>query len=166
MSEAHGPSGTAVFVDQSGRRRRVLVIAGVLLGTLMLAMAAVLIGGAFSTTRLDAVDWPEGGNGAPEKSVPAATTSSPTPSQTPRLIRSVTPTAQASPTPQRTSTPTPTRTRTGIVRPSASSSATPTSEATTSAPATADPTATETERTPPGQTRQPPGLDKTQGPKR
>jgi hypothetical protein len=41
---------------------------GVLVGTLMLAMAAVLIGGSSTMRTLDAADWPGEGNGMPKAS--------------------------------------------------------------------------------------------------
>lgn len=147
------------------------MIAGVLLGTLMLAAAAMLVGGAFSTTRLDAVDWPGGDDGTSEATVPGATKSSGTPSATARPTRSVAPAIPATPTPSRMRTPTPTPTGSGqrsVPPQSTRPSATPTSEPTADPSAGDTPTTDEPERTPPGQAKEPPGLgtDKTQGPKR
>ncbi|TMR88326.1 hypothetical protein [Nonomuraea basaltis] len=166
MSGAHRPTGTAVFVDQSGRRRRVLMVAGVLLGTLMLATAAVLIGGAFSTTRLDAVDWPGDGSGDPKESVPAVVKTSPTPSAKATPTRSVAPVVQATPTPTRTATPT--RSPSPAARESTRPPASPVSRTPTPTPSTTASPTTEAERTPPGLTKKTPGpgSDKTPGPKR
>lgn len=140
------------------------MIAGVLLGTLMLATAAVLIGGAFNTARLDAVEWPGDGSGAPEKSVPAAIESSPA---TGRPTRSVAPVVPATPAPRRTATPTRSRSQTPVARQSTSPAATPASKTPTTAPPASAPPTTDAERIPPGQTKEPRGLgsDKTHGPK-
>ncbi|WP_433442745.1 hypothetical protein [Nonomuraea sp. CA-141351] len=63
----------ADFANEGGRRERALMVAGVLLGTIMLATAGILVGGNVSTKQLNAVDWP----GAPIGSIPAAVESYP-----------------------------------------------------------------------------------------
>ncbi|NRQ39176.1 hypothetical protein HII36_46250 [Nonomuraea sp. NN258] len=186
MKGTHRSPGRAAFVDQSGGRRRAVMTVGVLSGTLALAMAAILIGGAFTTTTLDAVERP---GGDPGSSRPAGepgtdrTTRPATPSRTARAA--VTPGARPSPAVTRTAAPTRTR---DAVRPSsaAPSSTRPAPAASSSAPA-AEPSRppgqpsgepserpserpsqpgepTDAERTPPGQTKRP-DADKTRGPK-
>ncbi|MFB9629907.1 hypothetical protein [Nonomuraea helvata] len=63
------------FADESGRRGRILMIAGALIGTLMLASAAILVGGASAGRRLDAVDWHRPRPGARDGSIHVATES-------------------------------------------------------------------------------------------
>ncbi|WP_248958250.1 hypothetical protein [Sphaerisporangium perillae] len=163
MSEAHSPEDTAVFVDHSGRRARLLMIVGVLSGTLLIACMAILIGGAFTGTSLTVIGWP--GDGPKFSQVPAATSSrssSPparSPSATPVVERPV-PSATARITPRTTPsarTPTPSRTPRQVP----SGTATPTPSAPVDEPTTEAPP-------PPGKTKQPPGLDpnRTQGPKK
>ncbi|NUR86075.1 MAG: hypothetical protein HOY71_18495, partial [Nonomuraea sp.] len=96
MDPQHSPAHAAVFVDHTGRRRRDLTVAAVLGTVLVLAMAAILVGGAFSHTSLDVVGWP--GGGPAERAEPAGTPST----------RSATPTRTRTPTP--TPTPTPAQT--------------------------------------------------------
>lgn len=165
MNETHHPTDTAVFVDQSGRRRRILMIIGVLGGVMMLAVAGILVGGAFTSTSLSVIGWPGGDqpDEAPavieseraSRSAKPAVRPTARPS-TPMASRTPTPTPVRTPTPNRTSTPAAKRT---TARP------TPTPTRATT-PAAATPKATESERTPPGQTKQPPGNpNKTHGPK-
>lgn len=82
-----------MFVDHSGRRTWILTISGILAGTLLLALTAVLLGSAFRGIRLDSVEWPadgRGGGGAPEQSEAADVTSpSPSPSPSPSASASV-----------------------------------------------------------------------------
>ncbi|MET8143932.1 hypothetical protein ABZU32_26810 [Sphaerisporangium sp. NPDC005288] len=55
MSGAHSPSDTAVFVDHSGRRARLLMVVGIVAGTLLIGCMAILIGGAFTGTSITAI---------------------------------------------------------------------------------------------------------------
>ncbi|WP_188197730.1 hypothetical protein [Nonomuraea sp. SYSU D8015] len=174
MSGAHRSSTPAGPADRGGRRRRVLMTSGVLLGTLMLAMAGVLISGALTTTRMDAVEWPGDETRTPTTSAPAVMESRPTASAKPRHTDSATPAVRATPARRRTATPTPTRSRTPaersqdpITRQSSRPPVSTTAKAPTPAPSTTAPPTTEAEKTPPGKTRQPPGqpTDKTRGPK-
>ncbi|TYB50832.1 hypothetical protein FXF51_54875 [Nonomuraea sp. PA05] len=184
MTGAHRATETAVFVDQSGRRRRVLMIVGVLGGTLMLACAAVLIGGAFSGTRLDNSD--RLGSGGSSPSAPATAPDSERSSGEPTATRPPStrpPTRAATPRARGSAPATPARTTTagrtpasgvspsGASRPTAPPATTPaTTKApgTTPAESTTPPTDGEAAHTPPGQTKEPQGAgqDKTQGPKR
>lgn len=143
------------------------MIIGILVGTLVLASAAILIGGAFTSTSFSVIGWP--GNERPVQPIPDDLDLHPaSPSRTGAV--QPTRTAGASPTPRRTSpTPSPARTpgptatptRTG---PTATRSATPQPSDT---PTTSGPSATDDGHTPPGHTKEPPGLDpdKTRGPK-
>jgi serine/threonine-protein kinase len=163
------------------------MITGVLLGALMLAMAAVLISGASGRTRMDAVEWPGEAGSTAESSAPAATEPGRSRSATARPIRSVAPAVTSRPAPGRTATPT----RTRVQVPAARQSTRPATTGTSRTPATATTTtprptstrptstrptstrpttaapSTEPERSAPGRTRQPPGLGsgKTRGPK-
>ncbi|MGW0203943.1 hypothetical protein ACWDX9_62115, partial [Nonomuraea sp. NPDC003201] len=130
------------FADEGGRRGRILMIAGALVGTLMLASAGILVGGASTARRLDAVDWHRTGPGARDGSIPVATESrlrtapttlgpsaSPARSPSARPAHSAAahrPTPRAHPTPRRTSSTRPTP---------ASVSRTPTPEPATASPA-------------------------------
>ncbi|GAA2862730.1 hypothetical protein [Nonomuraea rubra] len=101
MNKRKRAAGSAVFVDHSGRRAWILTISGILAGTLLLALTAVLLGSAFRGIRLDSVQWPadgRGGGGAPEQSESADVTSpSPAPSASVRSRRpSAPPSAPAS----------------------------------------------------------------------
>ncbi|WP_155128060.1 hypothetical protein [[Actinomadura] parvosata] len=184
MSGAHRTSGTAVLADQNGRRRRVLMIVAALGGTLTLACAAVLIGGTFNGTRLDAVNRP-GGDDAPSASATAPPSSQDPTTRPPtaRLLRTTTPktrrSAPATPTPVRTRTrPAGAITPSGTIRPSRPATTPTTRPATRPSPTpapsttpvapTTSPTANETDHRPPGQTKEPQrgGQDKTHGPKR
>ncbi|MFI7124664.1 hypothetical protein ACIBQ1_03160 [Nonomuraea sp. NPDC050153] len=60
------------FPDGIGRRGRALMVAGALIGTLMLATAGILVGGASSGKRLDAIDWHRTGPGSRDGSIPVA----------------------------------------------------------------------------------------------
>ncbi|MEV1172218.1 hypothetical protein [Nonomuraea sp. NPDC049784] len=76
MSEPERSSDSAEladFANEGGRRERALMVAGVLLGTIMLATAGILVGGNVSTKQPNAVDWP----GAPTGSIPVAVESYP-----------------------------------------------------------------------------------------
>ncbi|MCK2216007.1 hypothetical protein MF672_019720 [Actinomadura sp. ATCC 31491] len=160
------------------------MISGVLAGTLMLAVAAVLISGAFGTTRLDAVRSP-GGDPTPEVTEPGtgprstgprttdprttgpSATRTGTSSPAARDIRPATP--KSSPVSRRTTARTSAPASQAPVvrlsgRPSATTSAptrAPSADPVTSAPATSAPTASSS-------TRRPPGLDpnRTRGPKK
>lgn len=115
------------------------MIAGVVVGTLMLAMSAVLIGGAPDPAHLDAVEWP-GGERAPKGSVPVAVQSLPateprrdhSPTATPTLSPTAAPTAGRTPartrglTPARRVSPSPARTSAAPVAPTGHTAPTPT----------------------------------------
>ncbi|MFG1706358.1 hypothetical protein ACFLIM_24485 [Nonomuraea sp. M3C6] len=171
--EQHHP--TAVFVNQSGRRRKLIMIGSIASSVLALALLAFVIGGMFSSTTLSVNGWPGDRPGA------ADSTASPdrTPTPRPKLSEQPTPSVtavtrspsgrpsttgparpSATPQPERT-TPRPARTTS---RPSAAPSPDATAEPTTGP--TADPTDVGTE--PPGQDKTPPGLDpnRTKGPKK
>ncbi|MER6007564.1 hypothetical protein ABT120_54130 [Nonomuraea angiospora] len=161
------------FADEGGRRGRILMIAGALVGTLMLASAGILVGGASTARRLDGVDWHRTGPGARDGSIPVATESrlrtAPTalgPAPT-TLGPSASPAHPSSavhrrPTPKRALTARPTPRRTNSTRPTlASISRTPTPEPAT-ASAAVQPTRSSaapppTAATPPGRTHVPPG---------
>ncbi|MFF4614984.1 hypothetical protein [Nonomuraea jabiensis] len=164
------------FADESGRRGRILMIAGALIGTLMLASAGILVGGASTARRLDAVDWHRTGPGARDGSIPVAAESrlrtAPTalgpsapPTRTPSAPSTRTSGAHR-PTPKQALSAHPTSRRTNSTRPTSggpSVSRTPTPEPATVTPAaqptrpSATPTATTPAHTrvPPGQTRHP-----------
>jgi hypothetical protein len=152
------------------------MITGALLGTLMLASAGILVGGASTARRLDAVDWHRTGPGARDGSIPVATESrlrtTPTalgparttlsPSAYPTRSPSARPAHSAAvahrPTPKQAH-PTPRRTATRPTRASVSRTLTP-------EPATASPTVRPTRSsavppptaaTPSGRTHVPPG---------
>ncbi|MGR6920925.1 hypothetical protein ACU635_42370 [[Actinomadura] parvosata] len=179
MSGAHRTTGTAVLADQNGRRRRVLMIVGALGGTLTLACAAVLIGGTFNGTRLDAVNRPGGDAPSASATAPPSSQEPTTRPPTARLLRTTTPktrrSAPATPTPVRTRTrPADAITPSGTMRPSRPATTPTTRPAPTAAPSTppvaptTSPTAYGTDHRPPGQTKEPQrgGQDKTHGPKR
>ncbi|MEV0827874.1 hypothetical protein [Nonomuraea rubra] len=101
MNKRKRAAGSAVFVDHSGRRAWILTISGILAGTLLLALTAVLLGSAFRGIRLDSVQWPadgRGGGGAPEQSESADVTS-------PSLSPSLSPSHSASVKSRRPSAP-------------------------------------------------------------
>ncbi|MEV4115048.1 hypothetical protein [Nonomuraea sp. NPDC049695] len=58
------PVERADLANEGGRRERALMVAGVLLGTVMLATAGILVSGDVATKQLDAIHWP----GAPSAS--------------------------------------------------------------------------------------------------
>ncbi|MEV6157418.1 hypothetical protein AB0L53_44480 [Nonomuraea sp. NPDC052129] len=167
MSPEHHHT-TAVFVDQSGRRRRLIMIGSIASGVLALALLAVVIGGLFSNTTLSVTGWPgdqKGGMGS---------TTSPDPSPTPRTSRTKRPTpsvtrASARPTPSSTRpavrSKEPVTVRTPSPSPSVKPSTEPAPEPTTEP--TVEPVAEPTDL-PPGQNKTPPGLDpdRTKGPKK
>ncbi|WP_344578868.1 hypothetical protein [Nonomuraea roseoviolacea] len=162
-------STTAVFVDQSGRRRRLVMVVGIVSSVLAIGVLAVVIGGAFSRTTLSVSGWPgdqpEGVAASPHRSPTPRTSSTRRPTPSP---------VQARPTP----TPTPTRTATPSRRPTPKQSATrrptprqePTERPEPSEEPTAEPAPTpgETTADPTPTRRIPPGLDpdRTKGPKK
>ncbi|MEQ4718399.1 hypothetical protein [Nonomuraea sp. B19D2] len=66
------PVEPADFANEGGRRERALMVAGVLLGTVMLATAGILVSGESGTRQLNAVDWPGTASGGPTGSIPVA----------------------------------------------------------------------------------------------
>ncbi|NUT12671.1 MAG: hypothetical protein HOQ38_19575, partial [Nonomuraea sp.] len=79
MSGTHRSATTTVSTSSEGggRRTRMLMTAGVLLGTLMLAMAGVLMGASFDARELDAVQWPHSGTWSPRDHGPVTVESGP-----------------------------------------------------------------------------------------
>jgi hypothetical protein len=159
---------TAVFVDQSGRRRRLIMIGSIASSVLAIALLAVVIGGLLSNTTLSVTGWPgdhKGGMGS---------TASPDRSPTPRASRTKRPTPSMT---RISARPTPSSTRSAVrskdpetVRTPSSSPSVKPSTAPEPAPTT-EPTAepvAEPSELPPGQSRTPPGLDpdRTKGPKK
>ncbi|MFB9631600.1 hypothetical protein [Nonomuraea helvata] len=176
MSPEQHSNTTAVFVNQSGRRRRLIMIGSIAASVLALALLAVVIGGMFSSTTLSVNGWPGDRPGAADR------TASPDRTPTPRQRSSEQPTPSVTrPVATRSPSRRPTPSATRPVRPSATSGQTsPRPARTTSRPSTdpessseptstgptADPTDAATE--PPGKDRTPPGLDpnRTKGPKK
>ncbi|MEV4059545.1 hypothetical protein [Nonomuraea dietziae] len=174
--EHHGPAPIqkAVFVDHSGRRRRLVIVSSIASGVVALAMFAIVIGGLFSSTTLSVSGWP-GNDGespasaaSPEASEPAATPRAsmsrrPTPTATPTRTRAI-PTVR----PRVTRPATPSQRPDTVVDPrepsaSAEPSATPSGDP---RPST-EPTPAPTPDQPPGPDKTPPGhaQGKTKGPK-
>ncbi|MFG6192792.1 hypothetical protein [Nonomuraea sp. JJY05] len=163
------------LADESGRRGRILMIVGALIGTLMLASAGILVGGASTGTRLDAVDWHRTGPGARDGSIPVATesrlrtaptalgptapltrTPSARPTRSTSVARRPTP-KQAHPTPRRTNTRRPTPASVSRTPTPAPATVTPAVRPTRPSVAPPPTAATTPGRThvPPGQTRHP-----------
>ncbi|GAA4227565.1 hypothetical protein GCM10023075_30690 [Streptosporangium album] len=182
VSDRQNPTGTAVFVDQTGKRRQLLKITGVVVGTLVLASVVTVVGGLFTGTPLSVVGWP---GDTPARPVPVATTprptmsASPTPSTTATVApvqQGSTPTSRPAPQPTVSSqsrvTPLPARSEKPGLLPgdtSSTTSAPPGKEPTAPDPAPEQPPEPASERTmPPGQTKIPPGHDpdKSTGPKK
>ncbi|MFB9528090.1 hypothetical protein [Nonomuraea roseola] len=176
--EQHGPAPIqkAVFVDHSGRRRRLVIVSSIASGVLALAMFAIVIGGLFSSTTLSVSGWP-GNDGespasaaSPGASEPAATPRAsmsrrPTPTATPTRTRAI-PTVRSRVT--RRATPSQQPVPDTVVdprepSPSAEPSATPSGDPRPSTEPTPDPTPDQ----PPGLDKTPPGhaQGKTKGPK-
>lgn len=112
-----------VFVDPSGRRRRIVRRAGIALGCLLAAYLVIVAFGLVTGARAPLTPWPDvkpsarnalPGHGAPvtrrERSRPATPTPTPTPRPSSRAGAS--PTARSSPTTRRTP-PSSTTTRPG-----------------------------------------------------
>ncbi|MFC4062446.1 hypothetical protein ACFOWE_29450 [Planomonospora corallina] len=152
MNDRYPPSGAAVFVDGTGRRRRLLAVTGVVLGTLGFALVASVVSGLFAPTPLPAADWP---GGSPTRSAvrptpdePARTarrTSRPGAARTParsRPVREVSRTPQTSPqataSPRNTASPR-TRAATSPARPARSASPSGRTSSTGSAPPSREP---------------------------
>ncbi|MEU6781347.1 hypothetical protein ABZ912_19265 [Nonomuraea angiospora] len=174
---------TAVFVNQSGRRRRLITIGSIAASVLALALLAVVIAGMFSSTTLSVNGWPGDRSGAADGTASPDRTPTPTPS--PKRSERPTPSVTR---PEATRPPSrrPTPRASGLVRPSATSGQTspqqarptprpstdpaPSGDPTTdpAADPTADPISDPTDNEAPGQTRTPPGLDpnRTKGPKK
>ncbi|MEW1843520.1 hypothetical protein AB0392_36720 [Nonomuraea angiospora] len=172
---------TAVFVNQSGRRRRLIMIGSIAASVLALALLAVVIAGMFSSTTLSVNGWPGDRSGAADSTASPDRTPSPSPKRSERPTPSVT-RPEATRPPSRRPTPTVTR----QARPSATSGQTAPQQArptprpsTDPAPSTrpatdpaadptADPTTGPADSEPPGQAKTPPGLDpnRTKGPKK
>lgn len=162
------PDTTAVFVDQSGRRRRLVMTGSITASLLALGLLAVVVGGVFSDPTLSVDGWPGDrpgavGTASPDRSPRTGPSRRPTPTATQTSARAR-PSATTSSAPAR-ATRTPSRRPSPTVEPSTQPSAEP---GPTTEPAT-EPTAEPGETTgPPGLTRTPPGLDpdRTKGPKK
>ncbi|MFC4008824.1 hypothetical protein ACFOY2_16455 [Nonomuraea purpurea] len=105
---------------QGERRRRVVMAAGILLGTVMLAGAAGLVGGAFTGRTLDALHWPGGKVPSPLHTAPASGFTSAavgTLSTSPVPLTKPSPTTSAPPVPT-TSAPPPARSFAASPKPS------------------------------------------------
>jgi hypothetical protein len=142
---------TAVFVDESGRRSRVLMVTAVGSGVVVVALLLVVVAGVLGGTELPGLGWPGKSSGEPAVQ---ATISRPTADPvTPRP--GYAPPVTPSPTPQTpSSAPPPTRQTTTTDPPTGGSGRTP----------PASPAATVTDN--PGHDGTPPGLvGKTNGPK-
>jgi cytoskeletal protein RodZ len=159
----------AVFVNQSGRRRKLIMIGSIASSVLVLALLAFVIGGMFSSTTLSVNGWPGDRSDAADSTASPDRTPTPRPKLSEQPMPSVTrPAVTRSPSgrpsttgPARSSaTPQPERTTPQPARTSAAPSPDATAEPTT------DPTDAGTE--PPGQDKTPPGLDpnRTKGPKK
>jgi hypothetical protein len=76
-----GSSGSgSVFVDPTGRRRRVVTAAGIAIGLALAAVVGLLIAGLFGAGPVPLPGLPAGGRGAQEVVVPAAVPTSAEPS--------------------------------------------------------------------------------------
>jgi len=148
------------------RRRRILMVAGLLTGGLMLAVAAILVGGAFSRTSLTPVGLPEHRRSGPTVREPGviesrltryrvpdtrpvgSASAAPTPVPTPAAKKTPAPSASS-----RTPRPEPSPSRTA-----AASSATPRPAKPATTPLTVQESAlsdTLTKRAAPGKTKKP-----------
>ncbi|MEU8103876.1 hypothetical protein ACWGH8_13370 [Nonomuraea muscovyensis] len=166
--EQSGPA--AVFVDHSGRRRRLIMAGSIASSVLALALLAVLVGGVFSDPTLSVNGWPGdrpgavGGTASPKRSPTPVATPSRRPTTTPVTRQPV----SRTPTPAKSATPSlePRPTQSPTVRPSPGRSTAPGAEPTAEPTDSAEPTAEPTE--PPGRVRTPPGQDpdRTKGPKK
>ncbi|MFI7438751.1 hypothetical protein [Nonomuraea indica] len=167
--EQSGPA--AVFVDHSGRRRRLIMTGSIASSVLALGLLATVIGGVFSDPTLSVDGWPGDRPGA------VGGTASPDRSPTPRTSPSRRPTASATqqpagrtPTPARSAVrsqePEPVRSPTRPPSPSRSTEPGPTAEPTAGPSESAEPTDIATG--PPGLDRTPPGQDpnRSKGPKK
>ncbi|GIH95674.1 hypothetical protein ACFFMN_01390 [Planobispora siamensis] len=139
MNDRYPPTGAAVFVDGTGRRRRLLRAAGGVVGTLGFALAVTMVAGLFAPTPLPEAGWPEDSptrpTARPAQDGPTRTaqrTPGPDAAQTPTGERparaaSRTPQAPASPRPgatasrERSDRPSPSSGRTSPAEPESSS---------------------------------------------
>ncbi|WP_433509398.1 hypothetical protein ACQP2T_36250 [Nonomuraea sp. CA-143628] len=118
-------------MDHTERRRRILMVAGLMAGCLMLATAAILVGGAFTGTQLTMASLPDRGHHpGPTRREPGAIKSKLARYRVPvtRPVQSTPPPADAAPTrrARRTAPATPAATRaTGSPRPQASPTQSP-----------------------------------------
>ncbi|MBT2232572.1 hypothetical protein [Nonomuraea sp. NEAU-A123] len=120
-------------MDHTERRRRILMVAGLLAGCLMLATAAILVGGAFTGTQLTLVSLPDHDRPGPRRGEPGAIESKLARYRVPvtRPVHTTQPTADPTPTlgarktAKATPTATPTSTRPASTRVSPSSGLSP-----------------------------------------
>ncbi|MEU7858139.1 hypothetical protein [Nonomuraea sp. NPDC049141] len=87
-------------MDHTERRRRILMVAGLLAGCLMLAIAAILVGGAFTGTQLTLAGLPDHGHPGPRGREPGVIESKLARYRVPvtRPVRTTQPSAEPAPT--------------------------------------------------------------------
>ncbi|HET8683580.1 MAG TPA: hypothetical protein VFM54_17195 [Micromonosporaceae bacterium] len=92
----------AVFVDRSGRRRRLVTLVGAGLGVLLVASLSILLAGMFSSGPVAIPGWPDAGARPAEgAATPQPTDAGPTPDGTaPAAGTTTAPAPQASPAAQ------------------------------------------------------------------
>ncbi|HET8661656.1 MAG TPA: hypothetical protein VFM55_21995 [Micromonosporaceae bacterium] len=72
----------AVFVDRSGRRRRLVTLVGAGLGVLLVASLSILLAGLFSSGPVSIPGWPDAGARPGEGATPLPTDAGPSPDGT------------------------------------------------------------------------------------
>ncbi|MEO3867605.1 hypothetical protein ABGB18_02110 [Nonomuraea sp. B12E4] len=96
------PPATAVFVDHSGRRRRLIMFASIAGSVVVLGVLIVMVGGLFTGTTLSVSGWPGDQPGGP-----AGTASPPRASPTPTPRRTIQASEPPVTTPARTASSSP-----------------------------------------------------------
>jgi hypothetical protein len=97
---AQSPSvSVPVFVDRSGRRRRVMVGAGGVLGFALLISVVVLVAGVMTGAPLPLPQWPDGGQRDPGHTTVDGSTPSTGPSSGPPTAPAPPPAGERSPAP-------------------------------------------------------------------
>jgi len=109
------PDADAVFVDTSGRRRRVFVTAGIAGATVLILLAVALLAGLTGVGPAEVPGWPGSGqheaqgpsgapNGSPDAAgqpAPSATPNAPSPAASPGASAAAAPSGSASPSPSK-----------------------------------------------------------------
>lgn len=85
-----------VFVDRTGRRRRVALLAGAALAAGLIAWLGLLLAGLFTAGPLPIPGWPEGGSRADQAGA-EADLPSPTPVRAPVTVRTAGPSSATAP---------------------------------------------------------------------